>query len=187
MRDLRITLAIIGLVFLAFGCSNEPATPDDEGTLKITIDDEKFTPAEIDLNVGAPVRVVLSNKSETQEYGFTIGNGALGERGFGKDFFDGVEVKVTGPAKLVVAGGAILTREGDGAVEETDGGGFMVIKQPSSQSTVIEFIVPDKWEDDWEFASFESDGSSFEDGLRGVLKVFPCIRAGGAWGQKNEC
>lgn len=188
MKDLRITLAIIGLVFLALGCSNEPATPDDEGTLNITMDDEKFTPDEIDLNVGTPVRVVLNNKSATHDFGFTVGSGALSGGGFGKDFFDGVKVKVIGPAKLVVAGGAILTREGDGAVEETNGGGvFMVLKEPSSESTVIEFIVPDKWEDDWEFASFEGDGTRYEDGMRGILRVFPCVRAGGAWGQKNAC
>ena len=188
MKFLRITLPIIALVFLALGCSNEPATPDDEGTLNITMDDVKFTPDEIDLNVGTPVRVVLNNRSETNDFGFMIGTGVLSEGGFGKDFFDGVKVKVIGPAKLVVAGGAILTREGDGAVEETNGGGvFMVLKGPSSESTVIEFIVPDKWEDDWEFASFEDDGNRFEDGMRGVLRVFPCKRAGGAWGQKNEC
>ena len=40
MKDLRITLAIIGLVFLALGCSNEPATPDDEGTLNLDPEDE---------------------------------------------------------------------------------------------------------------------------------------------------
>lgn len=188
MKDLRITVAIIGLVFLALGCSNEPATPDDDGILNITMGDVEFTPDEIDLNVGAPVRVVLNNKSATHDYRFMIGADVLSGGGFGKDFFEGVEVKVIGPAKLVVAGGAILTREGDGAVDETNEGGvFMVVKGPSSGSTIIEFIVPDKWENDWVFASFEGDGTRFEGGIRGRLRVFPCNRAGGAWGQKNEC
>jgi hypothetical protein len=191
MRYLRITLAIIGLVFLAAGCGSEPATPDDDGILTVTMDDTKFTPAEIDLKVGQPVRLILHNKSGTHDRGFRIGSGATSQagsvNGFTEDFFEGVEVTVTGPVKLITVGEAILTRAGDGAVEESAGGssdpGFTVLKGPSSEATIIEFVVPDKWESEWEFASFGDGG----DGLRGLLKVFPCIRAGGAWGQKNAC
>ena len=197
MRYIRITVVIIGLVLLATGCSNDPATPDEDGILTVTMDDTKFTPAEIDLKVGEPVRLILHNKSETQDLGFRIGSGPTSQagsvNGFTEDFFEGVEVKVIGPAKLITVGEAILTREGDGAVEESDGGntngdpGFTVLKEPSSEATVIEFVVPDKWELEWEFASFGDSGNSYEAGLRGILKVFPCIRAGGAWGQKNAC
>jgi plastocyanin len=193
MRYLRIAVAVIGLVFLAAGCGSDPATPDEDGILTITMDDTKFTPAEIDLKVGEPVRLILHNKSVTHDLSFRIGSGPTSQAGsvsgFTDDFFKGVAVKVIGPAKLITVGEAILTREGDGAVEESDGGntngnpGFTVLKGPSSEATVIEFIVPDKWELEWEFASFGDGG----DGLRGVLNVFPCIRAGGAWGQKNAC
>jgi len=197
MRDLRIAVAIVGLVFLAIGCSGEPATPDEDGILTVTMDDTKFTPAEIDLKVGEPVRLILHNKSETHDLGFRIGSVPTSQagsvNGFTEDFFEGVEVTVTGPAKLITVGEAILTREGDGAVEESGVGntngdpGFTVLKGPSSEATVIEFVVPDKWEMEWEFASFRDGGNSYDGGLRGVLKVFPCIRAGGAWGQKNAC
>lgn len=41
---MRITAAIIGLVFLAFGCGGDPATPNDDGDLSITMADFEFTP-----------------------------------------------------------------------------------------------------------------------------------------------
>ena len=120
----------------------------------------------------------------TQDGGFAIGLDVVKQggsaTGFQKRFFDGVEVKVIGPAKRVVAGGAIVTREGSGASEAGDGGdtdgaqGFLVLIEPSSEPTVIEFIVPENY-GEWEFASFGGDGTDYEDGLRRSLKVFPCL------------
>ena len=180
MKRLSIMVVIIGMVSLAFGCGGGAVEPDEEGTLYITMDDFKFTPDKIDLDSGKKVRFVLDNKSKTNDHGFVVGlevtrqGGSV--NGFQSDFFEGVEVKVIGPAKLVIPGEAILTRDGEGAVEDKDGGdanGFMVLIGPSSESTVIEFIVPEKY-GEWEFASFEENGTRYEDGMRGTLKVFPC-------------
>ena len=49
MKHVKITAAIVGLVLLAFGCGGEPAKPDDDGLLNITMADFEFTPDKIDL------------------------------------------------------------------------------------------------------------------------------------------
>ena len=185
MKHLKITVATIALVFLALGCGSEPAKPDEEGNLSITMADFEFTPDKIDIEAGRTLRITLRNESTEHDHGFTIGESGGSAGGYKEDFFDGVEVTVTGPAKLVNAGGAVLTREGGGDVEDTDGsGGFMVVIGPSSESTIIEFLVPQKY-GEWEFASFGGDGASYEEGMRGVVKVFPCTRGGAGTGSRN--
>jgi hypothetical protein len=181
MRYSKILALIAGLVFLVLGCGgSEAVTPQFEtargvGTLNIDMEDFKFTPDNIKLTAGQQVRIVLSNSSATNDHGFTVGYGLMTEGGaspgFQTDLFDGVEVTVTGPAKLVRSGKAIVTREGDGEVED-DTGGFMVIKGPSSQATIIEFTVPDTF-GGFEFASFESSGEYYKDGMKGLINVFP--------------
>ena len=181
MRHLRIVVVIAGLILLASACGGDGAvTPEfpearGVGTLNIDMDDFKFTPDNIKLTTGQQVRIVLSNSSATNDHGFTVGYGLTTQggasTGFQTDLFDGVEVTVTGPAKLVRSGKAIVTREGDGEVED-DTGGFMVIKGPSSQPTIIEFTVPDTI-GEFEFASFESSGEHYKDGMKGLINVFP--------------
>ena len=194
MKHSRIVVAITGLVFFAMACGSgggDVVTPDFDtpggvGTLNISMDDFKFTPDNIKLTTGQQVRIVLSNSSATNDHGFTVGYGLTTQggasTGFQTDLFDGVEVTVTGPAKLVRSGKAIVTREGDGEVED-DTGGFMVIKGPSSQATIIEFTVPDTF-GEFEFASFESSGEHYKDGMKGLINVFPkepdCPRPGTA-------
>ena len=84
---------------------------------------------------------------------------------------------MTGPAKLITPGEAILTREGDAGAENGIGGnsnnghGFMVLIEPSNEPTIIEFIVPKKF-GEWEFTSFENDGEHYEEGMRGIVRVF---------------
>tara|TARA_B100000949_G_C13952566_1_gene313496 strand:- start:156 stop:338 length:183 start_codon:yes stop_codon:yes gene_type:complete len=50
----------------------------------------------------------------------------------------------------------------------------MIVIGPSSESTIVEFVVPENY-GEWEFASFAADGQSFEDGMKGTVKVFPCL------------
>jgi hypothetical protein len=184
MKHMRVTVAVIGLVLLAFGCTSEPATPDEDGNLNIAMADSKFTPDNIDIEAGRTVRVILSNESVDSDYGFTMGEGGSSS-GYANDFFKGVEVEVIGPAKLIMAGEAVLTREGDDAVADTDdGNGFMVIVGPSRESVIIKFVVPPKF-GEWEFASFEDGGGPYEDGMRGVMKVFPCTRSTAGTGSRN--
>lgn len=198
MWYLRIVVAIAGLILFASGCGGggDAVTPDfDEtqyvgivrgvGTINIDMDDFKFTPNKIQLRIDQKIRIVLNNNSAEHDHGFTVGYGVVTENGFAigfeTDLFEDIEVAVTGPAKMVRSGGAILTREGDGDVEET-AGGFMVVKAPFSQATIIEFTVPDTF-GDFEFASFESGGKYYDDGMKGVIQVFPkessCRRAQG--------
>jgi hypothetical protein len=182
MKYPRMIVATIGLVLLGLGCSETPAvSPDLQGTLNITLDDFKFTPDRIDLTAGRKVRMILENKSTEHAHGFAIGYNLTREgvypNGFENDLFEGVDVTVTGPAKLVNPGEAILTREGDAGSENgTDGDtkngyGFMVLIEPSSEPTIIEFIVPNKF-GEWEFTSFENDGERYEEGMRGIMRVF---------------
>jgi hypothetical protein len=182
MKYRGIAFVILGMVFLGFGCGGEEAVePADDGTLNITMGDSKFSPDMIDLKSGRIVRMVLNNKS-SQDQSFAIGLDVLREgdsaTGFNSHFLAGVEVNVIGPAKLVVAGDSVLTREGSGAEEDSDAGsgdlGFTVVIGPSSESTIVEFVVPENY-GEWEFASFAADGQSYEDGMRGTVKVFPCL------------
>jgi hypothetical protein len=183
MKHMRVTAAVIGLVLLAFGCSSDPAIPDEDGNLNIAMVDSMFTPDKFNIEAGRTVRVILSNDSVDSDYGFAVGE-AGSSSGYANDFFEGVEVEVTGPAKLIRAGEAVLTREGSDAVADTDGNGFVVILGPSTGSVVVEFIVPAKF-GEWEFASFEDGGAHYEDGMKGVMKVFPCSRSTAGTGSRN--
>jgi hypothetical protein len=190
MRHSKFFAAIAGLILLVLGCGGGEAVspefdePNGVGTLSIDMDDFKFTPDNIKLTAGQQVRIILSNGSATNDHGFTVGYGLMTEggasAGFQTDLFEGVEVSVTGPAKLVRSGKAIVTREGDGGVED-DTSGFMVIKGPSAQDTIIEFTVPDTF-GEFEVASFESGGEHYDDGMKGIINVFPkeadCPRPG---------
>mgnify|MGYP001156824824 CR=1 FL=1 len=183
MKYSRIVVAITGMVFFAMACGSgggdvvkpEFDTNSGIGTLNISMDDFKFTPERIDLIACQKVRVILTNNSTTNDHGFTVGYGVKKEggssTGFETDWLDEIEVAVIGPAKSVSSGGAILTREGDENI--TNGtSGFMVTKAPSSQATIIEFTVP-ATVGDFEFASFEGGGKHYEDGMKGLIKVFP--------------
>ena len=181
MHYSRIVVVIIGLVFLVLGCGeDEVVTPEFDqpkgvGTLNISMNDFKFTPDKIRLSTGQKIRIVLSNQSATHDHSFTVGYGLITQggsaSGFQTDLFEGVEVTVIGPAKLVKTAKAVLTREGDGDVED-GGSSFTVTKGPSSQATIIEFVVPDTF-GEFEFASFENVGKNYEAGMKGLINVFP--------------
>ena len=181
MHYSRIVVVIIGLVFLVLGCGEDEAVtpefdqPKGVGTLNISMNDFKFTPDKIRLSTGQEIRIVLSNQSATHDHSFTVGYGLITQggsaSGFQTDLFEGVEVTVIGPAKLVKTAKAVLTREGDGDVED-GGSSFTVTKGPSSQATIIEFVVPDTF-GEFEFASFENVGKNYEAGMKGLINVFP--------------
>ena len=48
----------------------------------------------------------------------------------------------------------------------------MIVKSPGTQPTVIEFTVPEKL-GEYELASFEKGGKDYQDGMKGLIKVFP--------------
>ena len=55
-------------------------------------------------------------------------------------------------------------------MEEVEHHGFMIVQEPSSEATIIEFIVPDKV-GEWEFGCFQDDGADYDEGMRGKLVV----------------
>ena len=182
MKNTWFVLVVTGLMTIVLGCGGggDPVLPviDSDtgvGTLNISMEDFKFTPDRIDLVACQKIRVVLTNNSATNDHGFTIGYGRTNQggpaSGFDVDMLDAIDVAVTGPAKSVSSGNAILTRNGD-EVSEDGAGGFMVVKAPSTQATIIEFTVPPQV-GDFEFASFESGGKHYDDGMKGLIKVFP--------------
>ena len=173
-------LAIAFITLLAFGtgCGSDPVKPEIDpksriGILKIDMSDFKFNPDRIDLNSGTRVRIVLSNSSSTNNHGFSVGYGVTKQggasTGFKNDLFENVEVIVTGSAKSVRPGTTVLTR--DGGIDESTGS-FMIVKSPGTQPTVIEFTVPEKL-GEYELASFENGGKDYQDGMKGLIKVFP--------------
>ena len=173
-------LALVFITLLAFGtgCGSDPVKPEIDpksriGILKIDMSDFKFNPDRIDLNSGTRVRIVLSNSSSANNHGFSVGYGVTKQggasTGFKNDLFENVEVIVTGPAKSVRPGTTVLTR--DGGLDESSGS-FMIVKSPGTQPTVIEFTVPEKL-GEYELASFENGGKDYQDGMKGLIKVFP--------------
>lgn len=138
------------------------------------LEDFKFSIDDIVHEVGQKVRIVLTNKSVNEDHMLMIGNGVVRPEGFAdgymEELFEGVEVGVIGPAKRVMGGEAVLTREGEVATEENRG--FMVLLEPSAEPTIIEFIVPKKV-GEWEFGCFEDEGEHYETGMHGKLSIFP--------------
>ena len=183
MNYLGMAILLTGLIAVSLACGSDPATPDfgsvagrDQetvGTLKISMADFKFTPDRIDLQACQQIRVVLTNESTTNDHSFTVGYGMMKEgkslTGFKADLFGEIEVKVSGPAKLVRRGNTDLVLDGD--IDDSPGS-FMVVKAPSSQATTIEFTVPEVI-GEFEYASFENNGKDYEDGMKGMIKVFP--------------
>ena len=84
---------------------------------------------------------------------------------------EALEVKVSGEVKMIKAGKAQLIA-GDDIDIVKDSANFVVVKSPLTGNTVIEFIVPNM-AGEFEFASFENSGKDYEDGMKGIFKVFP--------------
>ena len=225
---------VLGAAFavLASACGSSAVTPDSTGEVAIELSEFQFAPDAIEVKVGQTVRFVVDNQgSEAHEFmvGRTVDDEAGFADGFETDFFDGVEVLVTGNPTMVMSGDAIIEGahadesmtmdegmamddgaamdegmamddgtamdegmamddgaamdEGmamdDGAamddamamaVEGDEHHGFMIMQDPLSGQTIIEFVVPNKL-GEWTIACFEEEGAHYEDGMKGTLKV----------------
>ena len=122
MRYVIIAMAFGVLVLLIAGCGEEPAKPDSSGTVTIELSESLFTPSNIEVTAGTTVRFVLNNVG-AEEHEFMIGrtvSHALGYPDtFETDFFHGVNVEVIGdPGGMVMAGEAMLTRNGSMAMDD---------------------------------------------------------------------
>ena len=186
MNNIHISIVFIAVILFSLGCGSDPVKPEVDpklriGILKIDMSDFKFNPDRIDLNSGTRVRIVLSNSSSANNHGFSVGYGVTKQdgslTGFKNDLFEDVEVIVTGPAKSVRPGTTVLTR--DGGLDESSGS-FMIVKSPGTQPTVIEFTVPEKL-GEYELASFENGGKDYQDGMKGLIKVFPKTNQRETW------
>tara|TARA_Y100000590_G_scaffold469586_1_gene658420 strand:+ start:1765 stop:2370 length:606 start_codon:yes stop_codon:yes gene_type:complete len=180
MNNIHISIVFIVLIIFSLGCGSDPIKPEIDpksrmGILKIDMSDFKFNPDRIDLESGMKVRIVLSNNSTTNNHSLSIGYGLIKQggasTGFKNDLFDNVEVIVTGPAKLIRPGNALIIRDAEGDLDGTSGS-FMIVKSPGTQPTEIEFIVPEKL-GEYELGSFENGGKDYEDGMKGLIKIFP--------------
>lgn len=199
MKYMSIMVFVIVLILGCLSCGSDTAAPDIDpetqiGTLNISMDDFKFTPDKIDVKVGQRIRLVLNNSSAANDHSFSVGYGIIdqddGGKAFKTDLFESVEVNVAGSVKLIKSGTTLLIHDGNGDVENNCGG-FVIVKSPSSESTIIEFTVPNKI-GEFEFASFANDGRDYKDGMKGLLNVFPKDddarswqnEVGSAWRQK---
>ena len=180
MKYLWILFAVFGLGVFSLGCGGGAVTPEIDpdtnlGILNITMDDFKFTPNNISLEGGQQIRINLSNNSKENDHSFSIGYGVVDQEGNGKefktDFLEALEVKVSGEVKMIKAGKAQLIA-GDDIDIVKDSANFVVLKSTLTGNTVIEFIVPNM-AGEFEFASFENSGKDYEDGMKGIFKVFP--------------
>ena len=122
MRYVIIAMAFGVLVLLIAGCGEEPAKPDSSGTVTIELSESLFTPSNIEVTAGTTVRFVLNNVG-AEEHEFMIGRTVSSAPGypdtFETDFFHGVNVEVIGdPGGMVMAGEAMLTRNGSMAMDD---------------------------------------------------------------------
>ena len=141
MRYMIIAMAFGVLVLLIAGCGEEPAKPDSSGTVTIELSESLFTPSNIEVTAGTTVRFVLNNVG-AEEHEFMIGRTVSSAPGypdtFETDFFHGVNVEVIGdPGGMVMAGEAMLTRNGSMAMDDDhseDSGGMAMDDDHSEDS-----------------------------------------------------
>ncbi len=194
-RKLQIILVITVAALLLFACAPAPVTPDPSGEIVIVqIDQEgamRFSPENIVLTAGQPVRLIVQNQGE-KSHEFMIGSEVAYRSsdgapiGFEDDFFEGIDVagNITLGQGVMLMGiegmegmdmGEGMGEEGmgeEGMEEEgEEHGGFMLMSNPSSGTTILEFTVPEDKVGTWIIGCFLDNGSHFEDGMRATLTV----------------
>jgi|GEM_PF-311794 len=113
---LLLLLALVTLVLLP-GCAELiAASPGDEGTIEIVMDEYSFTPDVIRLQAGQTVTIRLRNEGEKM-HEFMAGRKVQVHEnlteGFGEGFFAGVDVDIQGP-------GMVMGLEGEGGEPAMD-------------------------------------------------------------------
>ena len=126
-RHLTILIGLMAVFLFVVACGDKAVVPDSRGTIIITQGEFNFVPSNIEFRAGQKVRIVLKNGGE-EDHEFMVGRTVVSPEGFPngfkEEFFKGVDVTVSGPAKIVMAGDANLTRVGgkEGRGGDGDGG-----------------------------------------------------------------
>jgi uncharacterized cupredoxin-like copper-binding protein len=198
MKRVALLSVLLGAALALAACGPKGAKPNEQGELLIIQEDlegMKFVPETVVLTAGQRVRIILENRGE-KAHEFMVGRNVIrtadgAANGFEVDFFEGVEVKsqLGEGAMLMIDGETVMMggmddqgmgegemamgEEGEHGEDEHGMGhmGFMVMSEPASGRTVLEFTVPASAVGEWEMGCFEDDGAHYDDGMRGTLIV----------------
>ncbi len=152
MRTSSYLIAILmaGLTIAACGGGSTALGSPPPGTIEVALGTFSFKPATITLTAGAPATLRLRNTSDI-EHDFFIGQQPdMTASRFKIDFFQGVQVQVSGKAK-----------------SSRTGGGFRILV-PLLSTAQIAFVVPDQ-KGTWEIGCFLP--GHYEGGMKGTLIV----------------
>ncbi len=160
----KLAVGALALVLLvAAACAPKP-TPEPV-TINILMTEYSYTPAEIELQVGQQVTLVLTNQGAL-EHELLIGRQVVMEEGrpsgFEVDFFE------TGGVEPVMTGGTADMPEGQHEMH----GGFMVVVPVGGEATVT-FTVTEEMLGEWEMGCFLLEGIHYQSGMVGALTVVP--------------
>jgi len=181
MKYLSIILVILAslVLFACGGAGSGVAQPDESGNLVIEMSESKYTPNNIELEVGQKVTIILKNMGE-KDHELMVGRNVVmtdgAPNGFEHDMFEGTE-------PMVMQGGAMGEmagmEEGDEHKEgemdmdmgHMDHSGFMVLIPNGEKDATISFTVAEDMVGEWEMGCFTDDGQHYEDGMKGTLVV----------------
>ena len=198
-RRWTIVAAAFTLVLAACGGAVEP---NEVGEVEFVLTDNTISPSVVKVKAGQKVRFIVRNEGR-HLHEFMIGRephpgtdylqGEAVYEAFGVDFFEGLEVSVSGGMPMNFAGMEEMDMDGmdmGGDAGHDEGGdgmdmggeevhhGAMVMLQPGSpatnepgETTVIEFTVPEDRVGVWQIGCFQEAGQHFEDGMRATLIV----------------
>lgn len=110
-----LLLLALGTLLLVPGCAQlAAASPDEDGTIEIVMDDYTFSPDVIRLQAGQTVTLRLRNEGEKMHEFMAGRDPQIHENlteGFGEDFFAGLDLEIEGP-------GMVMGLEGEGMAME---------------------------------------------------------------------
>ena len=187
-RRWMIVAAAFTLVLAACGGAVEP---NEVGEIEFVLTDNTISPSVVKVKAGQKVRFVIRNEGR-HPHEFMIGRephpgtdylqGEPVYEPFEVDFFEGLEVSVTGGMPMNFEGmeDMGMGEEGMemGEMAEEPHGGAMVMLQPRApgaaepgETSVIEFTIPEDRVGVWEIGCFQEAGQHFDDGMRATLIV----------------
>ncbi len=204
----RWRVATLGVIvgIIAAACSSVGAVePNESGEVVFTLTDNAISPSVVRVKAGQTVRFIIENEG-AHVHEFMIGKDPIRGENYltervwtpwGEDFFEGVEVMVSGTGMAMgfsgmdgmdmgTDGGEDMTTttmamgddEGDDEEDHAEDEGGMVLLEPgppgsseAGQVSIMEFTVPEDAVGTWEIGCFQEAGQHYEDGMRATLIV----------------
>ena len=205
---IRWKLAVLGAVaaLVAAACSSIGSVePNASGEVVFTLTDNAISPSVVRVKPGQTVRFIIKNEG-AHVHEFMVGRDPIKGKDYltervwtpwGEDFFEGVDVMVSGDGMAMGfsgmdgmdmgadAGGDMTTTTmdmgADGTQDEeahAEDEGGMVLLEPGApgsseagQFSVMEFTVPDDAVGTWVIGCFQEAGQHYEDGMSATLIV----------------